>query len=261
MVSQLCSNRTVLAVTPPVDSGTISLKPANPSAAAARAAVRPPAEARQHVHVVVRLRPLSEREAARGDPPVWTVDAENRICLAKQGVVPQYAFDSVLRQSATNVGVYESVGSPVVQAALGGINGTIFAYGVTSSGKTYTMLGEQRAPGLVPQALRELFGGIKQTRDRLFLVKLSMLEIYNEVVNDLLDADSTNLRLREDTARNMVFVDGLRTVEVCSPRHARGCSAALSHPRSWGKTEPDPSCAFACCGMARLQGTQHHSCL
>lgn len=67
---------------------------------------------------------------------------------------------------------------------MSGVNGTIFAYGVTSSGKTHTMMGGEREIGLVPRAVRHVFDHIEQNPDKEYLLKLSMMEIYNEVHHD-----------------------------------------------------------------------------
>jgi hypothetical protein len=174
---------------------------------------------RQNVSVCVRVRPLNAQELDRGDTSVWTVDDENYVCLAGQASAPKYSFDSVHREGSTNQNIYKSVGAPVVANAVDGFNGTIFAYGVTSSGKTHTMMGHPGEPGLVPLALQHLFRLIEETRERFFLVKFSMLEIYNETINDLLDPTSINLRLREDSRRDLVFVEGVKNVEV-RPRGA-----------------------------------------
>jgi centromeric protein E len=142
------------------------------------------------------------------------VDDGDQVCLAGQVSAPKYAFDSVHRDGSTNQDIYKSVGAPVVRNAVDGYNGTLFAYGVTSSGKTHTMMGHSGEPGLVPLALQHLFRLIQETRERFFLVKFSMLEIYNETINDLIDPTSTNLRLREDSRRDLVFVEGVKNVEV-----------------------------------------------
>lgn len=77
--------------------------------------------------------------------------------------------------------------------------GTIFAYGQTSSGKTFTMKGEgKRSPGLIPLAIRDIFNFINQTTNREFLLRVSYMEIYNEIINDLLSPGSSHLKIKED---------------------------------------------------------------
>ena len=63
---------------------------------------------------------------------------------------------------------------------MSGMNGTVFAYGVTSSGKTHTMMGGQGEMGMVPRAIHHVFDLIEQNPDKEYLLRLSMLEIYNE---------------------------------------------------------------------------------
>jgi kinesin family member 5 len=100
-----------------------------------------------------------------------------------------------------------------VEDVIAGYNGTIFAYGQTGSGKTFTMmgpeLGEPELWGIIPRAARAIFEYIQgDTKNAEFNIKCSYLEIYNEMVNDLLDPKKTNLGVRESPARG-VYVDGL----------------------------------------------------
>ncbi|XP_034693163.1 kinesin-like protein KIN-7K, chloroplastic isoform X3 [Vitis riparia] len=115
-----------------------------------------------------------------------------------------------------------------------GINGTIFAYGVTSSGKTHTMHGDQRSPGIIPLAVKDAFSIIQETPSREFLLRVSYLEIYNEVVNDLLNPAGQNLRIREDLQGT--FVEGIKEEVVLSPAHALSLIAAGEEHRHVGST-------------------------
>lgn len=179
------------------------------------------------INVAVRVRPLNARELQADALPAWAVGDEGQVYLTRAGTSPAYAFDTVLAEASTNQDVYGSVACSVVQAAVDGINGTIFAYGVTSSGKTHTMLGGAGQPGLVQLALQQLFQRVAQLPDRRFLLSVSMMEIYNEVVNDLLEPSGTNLRLREDSSTGTTYAEGLAAVEVRLP--GAQCSA-LSTP-------------------------------
>lgn len=181
-----------------------------------------PAKSSACIHVAVRVRPLNARELQQDALPAWAVDDNGHVHLTRGGNAPAYAFDTVHGDSSSNQEVYTSLARPVVQAAISGINGTIFAYGVTSSGKTHTMLGGQGQPGLVQQALLELFQAIAQSPDRCYVLRFSMMEIYNEVINDLLEPSNTSLRLREGVSAGTAFAEGLSAVEV------RFCSASLA---------------------------------
>ncbi|XP_049378043.1 kinesin-like protein KIN-7D, mitochondrial isoform X2 [Solanum stenotomum] len=113
-----------------------------------------------------------------------------------------------------------------------GINGTVFAYGVTSSGKTHTMHGDQNSPGIIPLAIKDVFSIIQDTPGREFLLRVSYLEIYNEVINDLLDPTGQNLRVREDTQGT--YVEGMKEEVVLSPGHALSFIAAGEEHRHVG---------------------------
>jgi centromeric protein E len=113
---------------------------------------------------------------------------------------------------------------------MSGINGTVFAYGVTSSGKTHTMHGEQRSPGIIPLAVKDVFSIIQETPEREFLLRVSYLEIYNEVINDLLDPTGQNLRIREDSQGT--YVEGIKDEVVLSPAHALSLIASGEGIRS-----------------------------
>ncbi|KAL6962174.1 Kinesin-like protein KIN-7E [Sarracenia purpurea var. burkii] len=109
---------------------------------------------------------------------------------------------------------------------------TVFAYGVTSSGKTHTMHGEQKSPGIIPLAVKDVFGIIQETPGREFLLRVSYLEIYNEVINDLLDPTGQNLRIREDAQGT--YVEGIKEEVVSSPAHALSLIASGEEHRHVG---------------------------
>ncbi|XP_071935393.1 kinesin-like protein KIN-7D, mitochondrial isoform X2 [Coffea arabica] len=113
-----------------------------------------------------------------------------------------------------------------------GINGTVFAYGVTSSGKTHTMHGDQNSPGIIPLAIKDVFSIIQDTPGCEFLLRVSYLEIYNEVINDLLDPTGQNLRVREDAQGT--YVEGIKEEVVLSPGHALSFIAAGEEHRHVG---------------------------
>jgi len=179
-------------------------------------------EKKDQLLVAIRFRPLSEKERERGDREVWNC-VGNSVGIIKEeaaGMDVKFAFDHVFPAGFSNQGVYETVGSSIVQSSLDGLNGTIFAYGVTSSGKTHTMMGDDVTPGIVPHAIAELYHLIgKLSKRKEITVHMSMLEIYNEVVNDLLDPANTNLRLRENPKRG-IYVEGVQEEQLRSADHA-----------------------------------------
>eukprot|EP00826_Nyctotherus_ovalis_P009307 TRINITY_DN12450_c0_g6_i2.p1 TRINITY_DN12450_c0_g6~~TRINITY_DN12450_c0_g6_i2.p1 ORF type:complete len:623 (+),score=114.50 TRINITY_DN12450_c0_g6_i2:52-1869(+) len=97
---------------------------------------------------------------------------------------------------------------------LKGVNVTIFAYGQTASGKTFTIRGNETSPGIIPLSVTSLFAEIKNNQDRKFSLSLSSIELYNETVNDLLTSSNQNLELRENLQGT--YVKNLTTRDICN---------------------------------------------
>ncbi|CAH8356506.1 unnamed protein product [Eruca vesicaria subsp. sativa] len=186
---------------------------------------------RDSISVTVRFRPLSDREYQRGDEVAWYPDGDTLV-RHEYNPLTAYAFDKVFGPQANTMDVYDVAARPVVKAAMEGVNGTVFAYGVTSSGKTHTMHGDQESPGIIPLAIKDVFSIIQDTPGREFLLRVSYLEIYNEVINDLLDPTGQNLRVREDSQGT--YVEGIKEEVVLSPGHALSFIAAGEEHRHVG---------------------------
>ncbi|KAL3621285.1 Kinesin-like protein KIN-7D, mitochondrial [Castilleja foliolosa] len=183
------------------------------------------------ISVTIRFRPLSEREYQRGDEIAWYAD-DDKTVRNEYNPMTAYAFDKVFGPNTDTPEVYEIAARPVIKSAMEGINGTVFAYGVTSSGKTHTMHGDQISPGIIPLAIKDVFSIIQDTPGREFLLRVSYLEIYNEVINDLLDPTGQNLRVREDAQGT--YVEGIKEEVVLSPGHALSFIAAGEEHRHVG---------------------------
>eukprot|EP00644_Phytophthora_capsici_P006277 jgi/Phyca11/8964/fgenesh1_pm.PHYCAscaffold_32_\ len=147
-------------------------------------------------------------------------------------------------QQCTQSTVYENTAKAVVESSLEGYNATIFAYGQTGTGKTYTMEGfnsgsgsvEER--GIIPRAIEQIFCHIQanvSARCR-FLVRASYLQIYNESISDLLKPERSNLTIREDRRRG-VFVEGLSEWVVRSPEEIYGLMERGGAMRATGSTK------------------------
>ncbi|GJP31357.1 hypothetical protein CLOM_g11998 [Closterium sp. NIES-68] len=188
----------------------------------------------ENVLVTVRFRPLSLREIQRGEDVGWYADGDKIVRMESNPAIA-YAYDKVFGPATTTRGVYDVAAQPVVSAAMEGINGTVFAYGVTSSGKTHSMHGDQKSPGVIPLAVKEVFSIIQDTPGREFLLRVSYLEIYNEVINDLLNPAGQNLRIRED-GQHGTFVENVKEEVVLSAAHALSLIAAGEEHRHVGAT-------------------------
>ncbi|PRQ27874.1 putative plus-end-directed kinesin ATPase [Rosa chinensis] len=164
----------------------------------------------EKICVAVRLRPPVTQEYSGGT--FWKVD-ENRVSLHKVHGTPisgvSYAFDHVFDEMCSNSRVYELLTKEIIHAAVEGFNGTAFAYGQTSSGKTFTMNGSETDPGIIHRAVKDVFGRIEMMSHREFLIRVSYMEIYNEEINDLLAVENQKLQIHESLERG-IFVAGLR---------------------------------------------------
>lgn len=104
--------------------------------------------------------------------------------------------------------MYDVAAKPIIDSVLDGFNGTIFAYGQTSSGKTHTMSGPDitniELQGIIPRMVRTLFMRIENSsEDIVFTVHVSMVEIYNERIKDLIDPTKDNLRIHEKAGKGV----------------------------------------------------------
>eukprot|EP00814_Leptocylindrus_danicus_P006856 CAMPEP_0116014920 /NCGR_PEP_ID=MMETSP0321-20121206/6536_1 /TAXON_ID=163516 /ORGANISM="Leptocylindrus danicus var. danicus, Strain B650" /LENGTH=842 /DNA_ID=CAMNT_0003484607 /DNA_START=53 /DNA_END=2578 /DNA_ORIENTATION=- len=172
------------------------------------------------IKVAIRMRPLNAKESSSARR-VWRVLPKyNSITQTTDSGKPLperingrtfFTFDKTFVESTTTAEVYNNVAKGIVQSVMGGLNGTIFAYGQTSSGKTYTMQGggseDIRTKGVVHMTARDIFQHIAAAESEAFI------EIYNEEVRDLLVSSKSDrvLQIREDPRRG-VFVDANETI-------------------------------------------------
>ncbi|VEN64048.1 unnamed protein product, partial [Callosobruchus maculatus] len=161
-------------------------------------------ESQENVRVFIRIRPLSKKEIAEGKENIVVCDhKENLIVLKKNGEhTKPFKFDHVFGSSTAQLEMYRMIAFPIVEKALEGYNGTIFAYGQTGTGKTYTMAGNHNVPelkGIIPNTFSHIFSQISRaSEEKSFVVKVTYLEIYNEDVRDLLSPDpNKKLAIRE----------------------------------------------------------------
>uniref|UniRef100_A0A3Q2PC78 Kinesin-like protein n=1 Tax=Fundulus heteroclitus TaxID=8078 RepID=A0A3Q2PC78_FUNHE len=151
-----------------------------------------------NVKVVVRCRPLNQKEKMMAHKQAVVVDEIRGTITVNKLENPHelpktFTFDTVFGPDSKQLDVYNLTARPIVDSVLEGYNGTIFAYGQTGTGKTFTMEGVRAVPelrGIIPNSFAHIFGHIaKAEGDTRFLVRVSYLEIYNEEVRDLLGKD------------------------------------------------------------------------
>ena len=151
--------------------------------------------------------------------------------------LPSYGFDRVFGPDEKTVALYSEMCEPMVRDAMTGKHATVFAYGQTASGKTHTMMGTAKADsiGVIPLAVADVFDLISANPGREFLLRVSYLEIYNEVINDLLDQNNNNLRIREHKQTG-IYVDGLKEEVVVSAEQVMAILSMGEASRKYGAT-------------------------
>ncbi|XP_009866288.1 PREDICTED: centromere-associated protein E, partial [Apaloderma vittatum] len=149
-----------------------------------------------------------------------------------------FSYDRVFHSSDNTQQLYEGVAVPIIQSAVHGYNGTIFAYGQTASGKTYTMMGNEDSVGIIPKAIQHVFKIICEIPDREFLLRVSYMEIYNETITDLLCdiRKKKPLGIREDVNRN-TYVEDLIEEVVVSPEQVMEWIRKGEKNRHYGETK------------------------
>ncbi|XP_045832472.1 kinesin-like protein KIN-8A [Trifolium pratense] len=161
------------------------------------------------IMVFVRVRPMNKKEKELSsrccvrivnNRDVYLTEFANENDYLRLNRVKgrHFTFDASFTDSATQEQVYSTTTSELVEAVLQGRNGSVFCYGATGAGKTYTMLGTVENPGVMVLAIKDLFSKIRQRScDGSHVVHLSYLEVYNETVKDLI-CPGRPLVLRED---------------------------------------------------------------
>ncbi|EER07734.1 Kinesin-II 85 kDa subunit, putative [Perkinsus marinus ATCC 50983] len=135
-----------------------------------------------------------------------------------------YTFDGVFGPTSTQEDVFGMVGSQVAGACLEGYNGSIYVYGQTGTGKTFTMLGPPRGRGLTSRIIESIFHELKTKQSGSegtfsYMCKISCVEIYREALTDLFDPTGQQLQLRDDIRRG-VYVEGLSEHTVYDSKEA-----------------------------------------
>ncbi|KAH7914713.1 P-loop containing nucleoside triphosphate hydrolase protein [Hygrophoropsis aurantiaca] len=234
-------------------------------------------DAETHIQVVIRCRRRSDREVQEGSPIVVSskgpksqdVTIETSAPISSFGVVTlpptkTYPFDTVFGPEADQAMIYHDVVSPMLDEVLMGYNCTLFAYGQTGTGKTYTMQGDLTPTpmgnpsvhaGMIPRVLFRLFHQL-ETSAADYSVKISFIELYNEELRDLLaselsaPAGSTQpmgkggqadnqggLKIFDDASKKGVFIQGLEEMPVKDAADALALLTKGSHRRQIAATK------------------------
>ncbi|XP_066562895.1 kinesin-like protein KIF3C [Amia ocellicauda] len=169
------------------------------------------------VKVVVRCRPLNRKEEATGYEGIVNMDVKlGQVTVRNPKSAPgdlmkTFTFDAVYDGSSKQSDLYDETVRPLIDSVLQGFNGTIFAYGQTGTGKTYTMQGAWMDPekrGIIPNSFEHIFTHISRSQNQQYLVRASYLEIYQEEIRDLLCKDQNKkLEMKENPDSGVYIKD------------------------------------------------------
>ncbi|KAL2925102.1 Kinesin-like protein KIN-7E [Bienertia sinuspersici] len=188
----------------------------------------------EKILVLVRLRPLNEKEISKNEVADWECINESTILYRnslqeRSGLPTAYSFDRVFSGDCSSKAVYEEGTKEIALSVVTGINSSIFAYGQTSSGKTYTMT------ALTEYTVADIYDYIQRHEERAFALKFSAMEIYNENVRDLLSSDNTPLRLMDDPEKGTI-VEKLTEEKLDDWNHLKKLLSICEAQRKIGET-------------------------
>uniref|UniRef100_A0A914PJT1 Kinesin-like protein n=1 Tax=Panagrolaimus davidi TaxID=227884 RepID=A0A914PJT1_9BILA len=188
---------------------------------------------KKNVQVAIRIRPINEMEKGEKGKSIAHCDRVTKMvtmnALKEQKLFGP--FDAVYGAEASQTDIYMDIVNPLIQEVLSGYNCTVFAYGQTGTGKTFTMEGrhdesneysweEDPTAGIIPRALHHIFSELTALALDDYCVRVSYVELYNEELYDLLATgnveDQTRLRIFDDKTYNgnRVLISGLTEVAV-----------------------------------------------
>ncbi|XP_017767559.1 PREDICTED: kinesin-like protein Klp61F [Eufriesea mexicana] len=184
----------------------------------------------QHIQVFVRVRPINNSEQNNKSTDILEIVNDNEIIIhehSQDKFSRKFKFNNIFGPSSKQIDVYNIVVSPLLEQVLAGYNCTVFAYGQTGTGKTFTMEGinnyanlhwhSDSSAGMIPRSLSHLFDKLELLEVQEYTIKVSFLELYNEDLFDLLSPsnDSSKIRLYEDVSKKgAIIIHGLEEVTI-----------------------------------------------
>ena len=176
-----------------------------------------------NIKVGVRCRPLSKTEIGLNESEIVQFSG-NSICItnptpaAGEAADHVFAYDHLYQQDSDSATVFEDMAQPLCAGLFDGFNGTIFAYGQTGSGKTHSMMGNAELPGVIPRCAIDIFERVAALKEELgeggiVCVRASYIQIYREVLQDLLGNSNDDLKIRRDPKMG-TYVQGLSEKEL-----------------------------------------------
>ncbi|GAA6097833.1 kinesin-like protein KIFC3 [Tachysurus ichikawai] len=192
-------------------------------------------ELKGNIRVLCRVKPvLKEDQHDECQAVAVTTDSHNESALSvlSKGKAKTFELDKVFHPQATQEEVFQEI-EPLITSCIDGYHVCIFAYGQTGSGKTYTMEGPVDNPGINQRALKHLFNEIEERKDMWnYTITVSSVEVYNEVLRDLLSKDGEKLDIKiNPDGTGQLHVPGLRIKEVKNFQHIKKILATARRNR------------------------------
>ncbi|KAK1836491.1 kinesin heavy chain [Podospora conica] len=172
------------------------------------------------IKVVARFRPQNKIEINSGGQPIVRFNGADTCTIDSADQKGTFTFDRVFDMECKQSDIFDFSIKPTVDDILNGYNGTVFAYGQTGAGKSYTMMGtsidDDEGRGVTPRIIEQIFTSILASPANIeYTVRVSYMEIYMERIRDLLAPQNDNLPVHEEKSRG-VYVKGLLEVYVSS---------------------------------------------
>eukprot|EP01028_Stygiella_incarcerata_P004227 TRINITY_DN1904_c0_g1_i1.p1 TRINITY_DN1904_c0_g1~~TRINITY_DN1904_c0_g1_i1.p1 ORF type:complete len:1331 (+),score=456.95 TRINITY_DN1904_c0_g1_i1:142-4134(+) len=167
---------------------------------------------KERIRVYLRLRPPSSKEFedAEFTRSVELSQKNKEVKVLKDFDEKKYYFDGILPETISQEEVYNTVCQKIVSDVFEGFNGTCFAYGQSGTGKTYTLANmEPGQEGVIPRVVQHMFRQIASDQDNEYKVVVNYVQIYMEMIQDLLRPESANMQIREDPVVG-VFIRGVK---------------------------------------------------
>lgn len=178
---------------------------------------------------------MVESERRLGTPLAWAVEHNEKASLVDRRTGEVWQFDHVVGPQTSTNSLFKCTAREVVSSFCEGINGTICAYGQTASGKTFTMQGDGQSDGVIQLAVDEIFMHIQDRPETVYIMTVSYLEIYNELVFDLLSDEPVEVRVLDD--QGSLELRNLTRHRVSSPDDILTCLENGDLRRHKGETK------------------------
>ncbi len=163
------------------------------------------------IQVYIRVRPLNEQEKCQSNNKLLESEGKSIYLKKSSKEIKGFTYDSVYDETVSQEQIFKMIGKNLIESFMNGYNCSMFAYGQTGAGKTYTMMGKLKIEefiGLQPRCIEYLFYLLNERNNPQTLIKVTYVEIYNEKIIDLLSDDGKILNIREDLKKG-VFLENV----------------------------------------------------